>query len=181
MALEDRNKPIQLQPSGLLGLLQLKNNGRNPSVLADSVQPVLDLWPHYLLTNGEQTLSANIAVAGPGGAGPAVPDSLVPEGECWAVQLFSISMNGVLGVGQELSIMTMIEYGLTSGGGGIGVGCGDISRVFTNGDIPHATANIPGCGYLLIPPTAQLYVWAGRVTGGPFNVNIRARFTRLPL
>lgn len=181
MALEDRNRPIQLNPSGLLGLLQLKNNGRNPAVLSDVVQPGIDLMPHYLLTNGETTLSANVAVAAPGGAGPAVPDSIVPEGECWAVQLFSISMNGVLGVGQELSIMTMIEYGLSGGGGGIGVACGTISRVFANGECPHATADIPGKGYLLIPPTSQLYVWAGKVTGGPFNVNLRCRFTRLPL
>lgn len=181
MALEDRNRPIQLAPSGVLGLLQLKNNGRNPSTLMDSVQPTLDLWPQYLLTNGEQILSANIAVNATGGAGPAVPDCLVPEGECWAVQLFSISMNGVLGVGQELSMLTMVEYGLTSGGGGIGVACGTVSRVFANGECPHATADIPGCGYLLLPPTSQLYVWVGKITGGPFNVNIRARYTRLPL
>jgi len=40
--------PIQVGPPGLLGFLQLKNQGRNPRELVDSFQPTLDLWRHYL-------------------------------------------------------------------------------------------------------------------------------------
>jgi len=154
--------------------------GLNPDELQGNVQPTLDLMRLYLQNDATQILSANVAIAATGGAGPAVPDCLVPQGFMWCVHHFSVSMNGVLGVGEELSIMPMIEYGLTSGGGGIGVGTANPSRVFTAGDDPHVTSDIPG-GFLILPPTAQLYVWCSRITGGPYNVNIRARYTPVKL
>lgn len=45
--------PINQQPAGLLSFLGIKNGGRNPSVLLDSVQPGWDLRDHYLFTNSE--------------------------------------------------------------------------------------------------------------------------------
>lgn len=172
--------PVQPPPWGLLGLLNLKTQGQNPDTLLGDVRPTLDLLRLYMQGDARTILTANIPLVATGGAGPAVPDAQVPNGEMWAVHYFSITMNGVLGVGQELSIAPMIEYGLTGGGGGIGVAVGQASRVYTNGDGPMVTADIPG-GFLLLPPTSQLYVWVSRITGGPFNANIRARYTPIKL
>jgi len=174
--------PIQQNPQGLLGYLQLKNQGHNPRELQDTVQPVLELWRHYLLTNQEALLTANIPITGVGGALPSVPDAQVPQGEIWAVHHFSASIAGILDAGQSLSFMTMIEYGISSGGGGIGVGTGQPSRVFVAGEGGHCVSDIPG-GYLLLPPDSQLMVWCPTVVlaAGSINANIRARFTRLQL
>lgn len=40
--------PIQTFAPGFLELLQLKNRGRNPAVLLDSVQPTIDMLQFYL-------------------------------------------------------------------------------------------------------------------------------------
>jgi len=176
------SRPIQQNPWGLLGYLQLKNMGHNPVELLDSVQPTLDLWRHYLQNDAETILSANIPITGTGGMFPPAGEAQVPNGECWAVHHFSASQNGVLAAGQSLSFMTMIEYGLSGGGGGVGVGTGQMSRVYVAGEGAHCTSDIPG-GYLLLPPTSQLIVWCSTVVlaAGAINANIRAHFTRLPL
>lgn len=182
--------PIQVPPEGLLGYLNLKNSGVNPPYLSDTVVPTVEMWRQYLLANQEALITSNIAVNAVGGFGSLVNaapspltgavalEGMVPPGEVWAVHSFSGSMNGVLAATQELAFMAMIEYGLGSGGGGIGVATGQVTRIFTQNDGPHFVSDIPG-GFMLLPPTAQLYVWCSRVVNGPFNVNLRARITRL--
>jgi len=180
MAERSSSGPIQVPLPGLLGLLQLKNLGRNPYGMQDSVQPIIDLLPFYAQAQGVEVLTGNVAIAAVGGAGAAVPSGQVGEQEWWMLHAFSASLNGVLGAGQELSFGCMIEYGLSGGGGGIGVALGEQSRVFVDTEGAHAFAHLP-LGYYLMPPASQLYVWASRVTGGPFNVNCRARYTVLPI
>lgn len=174
--------PIQLLPQGLLGLLQLKNVGHNPRELNDSVQPTLDLWRIYLQADSEALFTANIPITAVGGAFPVVPDAQVPNDEIWAVHHFSASTFGVLAAGQELSFMTMVEYGITAGGGGIGVATGEPSRVFVAGEAGHCVSGIPG-GYILMPPASQMIVWTNHLAlaAGTINANIRARFTRLKI
>lgn len=48
MPIRAASGPIQVQPPGLLGLLQLKNLGRNPHSLDDLVVPTFDLGEWYL-------------------------------------------------------------------------------------------------------------------------------------
>jgi hypothetical protein len=45
--------PIQTNPLGLLGALSLKNTGKNPPVMNDSLQPVYDIRGDYL-ASGER-------------------------------------------------------------------------------------------------------------------------------
>jgi hypothetical protein len=40
--------PIQTAAPGLLGLLQLKNQGRLPSQILEEVRAIIDIWPLYL-------------------------------------------------------------------------------------------------------------------------------------
>jgi hypothetical protein len=52
--------PIQTIPTGLLGLLQLKELGRNPSQLQDAVQPTYDLFAQYV----QQQMSNEFGIFG---------------------------------------------------------------------------------------------------------------------
>jgi len=86
------SRPIQAIPQGLLGFLQLKNMGKNPSEISDLLQPVMDLREWYL-----QTAQRNFI--GNGGAAPSaalpnntvgfigwlatVPNITVPPNEWW--------------------------------------------------------------------------------------------------
>lgn len=91
--------PIQTIPQGLLGLLQLKELGKNPPVLVDSVAPNLDLFQLYAqrLMNGEMGLfggqmSTGNLVNGNHGfqqffvSGAAC---IVPQSEMWWVYEYS--------------------------------------------------------------------------------------------
>lgn len=53
MAFDLRNHPppLNLQPTGLLDFLQIKNGGRYPQYLRDDLQPVWDLRDHYEQVN----------------------------------------------------------------------------------------------------------------------------------
>lgn len=85
--------PIQTLPQGLLGLLQLKVQGRNPRDLAESVQPTLEMSGFYLESSvnwSPNTVGFADAVIAPGTAGPSflalAPGVLSPgENECWYV------------------------------------------------------------------------------------------------
>ena len=56
--------PIQVIPPGLLGMLQLKNEGRSPSEFIETLQPTIELFEWLLQTNsieGPDALSGTIA------------------------------------------------------------------------------------------------------------------------
>lgn len=75
------SRPIQSQPQGLLGFLQLKNLGQNPSELPDVLQPVLELRDWYLQTNSEIVSGTDAAIAAVGVSN----NLIVPQGEYWFV------------------------------------------------------------------------------------------------
>jgi hypothetical protein len=92
--------PIQTLPLGLLGLLQLKSGGSNPSQLADTVSPTYDLGKFY--ENNQSLLCATLF-----GGTPALTTNArgapvfqvggvnitVPQKELWYVQEWTISCN----------------------------------------------------------------------------------------
>jgi hypothetical protein len=94
--------PIQTIPQGLLGLLQLKELGKNPSELLDQVQPSYDLFQQYIQRNlvGEQTLiggpistaalvTANRGLQGFSLNGAGVTFLNVPQNQIWYVYQLS--------------------------------------------------------------------------------------------
>lgn len=87
--------PIQLIPPGLLGLLQLKQAGRNPSDLLETVQAVIEMrdWYFQSRTVDATTLiggnpSINITV--PGNFAFTTNPALVPNGQWWYVTDFTV-------------------------------------------------------------------------------------------
>lgn len=100
--------PIQTIPQGLLGLLQLKELGKNPGVLVDSVAPNIDLFQLYAqrlvqsegglfgvaqiattgLVNGNHGFQ-NLTLVGPSTA------AQVPTTEMWYVYQFSLDVQSL--------------------------------------------------------------------------------------
>lgn len=82
--------PIQGDPLGLLSLLELKNRGKNPEYLAETVVPTIDVGPAYLLRN-RTVLSGSATFSPPSGYasifGLTAGDLRfpIPDGEVWYV------------------------------------------------------------------------------------------------
>ena len=90
---------IQTIPAGLLGLLNLKTQGKNPSLLLPEVRPVLDLLQFFLAGPQEVVIGAfNGAVIGDNAVGP-----LVPQNEVWFVR-HVVAEADALGVGEIIVI-----------------------------------------------------------------------------
>lgn len=79
----DGSGPIQLNPPGLLALLQVKNSGKNPTVLLDSVSPTVDMGTWYMRSMQEYSqVVGNLPADGSGTLGVSIS---VPQGEWWFV------------------------------------------------------------------------------------------------
>ena len=183
-------------PFGLLGLLGLKNGGRNPRLLQDMLSPTLDMWERYLWAASESYQGQLITHAASIGAvnftlSPTTPIDLpngtnvqVPEGETWillqavmnwslrnAGQIFDAGFEVVEAVTSyrihgELQGFVTAPVGTTSALPAVG------SRVFQ--------------GMLALPPGSVLRGIAYQSLGGAIAPNQitaegRFRFTRLPM
>lgn len=88
MATPDGIGPIQSAPAGLLGLLELKQLGENPQMMASLLQGTLELRDHYLAgTRRFITGRVDPVAEGSGAfnfAGTAQP-IIVPKGKLWIV------------------------------------------------------------------------------------------------
>lgn len=89
------SKPIQLIPPGLLGLLQLKQGGRNPNELLETVQATIDLrdWYFQSRTVDATTLiggNPSIALTVPGNFVFTANPATVPNGQFWYVFDYTI-------------------------------------------------------------------------------------------
>lgn len=93
--------PIQLIPPGLLGLLQLKNRGANPSQLLDSYQPIVEMFHWLLQAEARRWPLGQIAVATGNGDAVFSPNHiLVPQDEWWYVHHYSIE--AAMGAGDNV-------------------------------------------------------------------------------
>jgi len=80
---------IQSALPGLLELLGIKNGGSNPENLARYVQPTFDLADWYVRARRENN---SLTLAFPtGSVATAVPTGVVPSGEWWFVERFTVS------------------------------------------------------------------------------------------
>lgn len=93
--------PIQPPPLGLLGLLQLKNVGRNPAFLQDEVSPSIEMFDFWIQGSLDTvgTFSAAPAAGTVTGFNPfTTPSSLtVPNEETWWVENFSCTFGAGVG------------------------------------------------------------------------------------
>jgi hypothetical protein len=127
--------PIQVLPQGLLGLLQLKAMGTNPTNLELNVQPQLDLFAMYInrlevdisnqLVGGLSTKA--LATASPGFFVYTTNPPVVPQGFMWYVTQYTISAN--LLAAESLRFAPMVFA--TPGGAGDYVINTDVADVVT--------------------------------------------------
>lgn len=103
--------PIQIQPPGLLGLLQLKVGGYMPDALAQDVQPTVDLeayWLRAAALNESTGYSRTLAAATYGFAASLLDTATatMPLGpsqqEWWYVQDYTIRYSAPGGAGTNL-------------------------------------------------------------------------------
>lgn len=75
---------INRVPKALLSLLDGQTMGDNPKDLGSTVQPILDLQPHYLSGKGWELVTGQTGTLAVGSTGQVSP-VLVPSGEYWFV------------------------------------------------------------------------------------------------
>ena len=92
-------------PVGLLDFLGLKTQGTNPSILSDTVAPILDLSQFYLADRWRIVLESGLTAAGIANVSTALT---VPVGEVWYVKQFGIS-SSALGAGQTLRLQAFVS------------------------------------------------------------------------
>lgn len=170
------SRPIQTQPSGLLGFLQLKNMGKNPAELPDSLQAVLEMREWFWETNSQDLLvGGNITPLT--GSTTGVTLFTVPSGFYWA--LLDVSYGLSIGAGDSME--AALVYRAPQGG-----------VQFLNDLVFHdgASAGFTGVGrffasrsnrIVLLPPGTTIELAITRVTNvtGALAAQLALRYTAL--
>lgn len=176
MALGDKNGPIQTIPSGLLGFLQLKNMGRNPSELVDALSPTLQMNDWYFMSRAEQLPvgSRNVANGAVGILPWTTNPLIVPNEEAWWVIDYNVTV----------SIVT---------GETCGVHCGwrdptsfphlfGTPSFFLNGPAALTYQPVAYGGGIFLPPGSELGVYvAAATTAANIEASGNGWIVRLPL
>jgi hypothetical protein len=84
---------LQKGPDGLLGALDLKTTGANPSQFPEHLQAVVECTPYYLLRN-RFLASATAAFAA---INVTIASLTVPQDEVWRVKALGITLSRVVG------------------------------------------------------------------------------------
>lgn len=100
MAIDD--SPINRFAAGLLGLVDIKAMGKNPSRLSQVVSPVLDLEPYYRAETRQVNFYIVNPVVATGFFFPSVSGAIVPTGKVWLVE--NIRMAVQVGAGNSISV-----------------------------------------------------------------------------
>lgn len=90
-------KPIQIIPEGLLGMFQIKNAGRNPQELIETIQPSLEMLDWYMSSYAELQKGLQF---GPNAAQVWMFGIQIPATEFWFVH--SISVKFDVGAGEDI-------------------------------------------------------------------------------
>lgn len=158
---------LQVNPNGLLGLLQLKNRGQFPQRLDPNLQPTLELLDWYLQDNAAQVGESGLAIAAVGAT--VVPSLLVPAGEAWWVNDYVVSAQAAAGQTLEFAGGWSIP-----GGASYQLGPYELTTVGLNARTRIDRRRFFG-------PACQGTVHVRQLVAGPINVNANARITRCKL
>lgn len=172
--------PIQQIPPGLLGFLQLKNQGLGLGDLPDTLQGVLELrdWLLHADARNSGRYERNIAASSSGiGAFNTPGPLLVPDSEWWYVHNFTVlSSNLAAGDSVQLGGAWLVDRALPNPsfylvslpqGGGLHTG---VNR-----------AAIASGGGFFVPPGAELGFYHEITTAAAVNVSGYVRYTPLPI
>ena len=83
-------------PLGFLDLIGAQNFGENPRLVADQVNPIVDIGEQYLVST--QVMLAGSAGGGVNGFNAFIPDLVVPVGQMWRLLAFSVGISTNVGV-----------------------------------------------------------------------------------
>lgn len=148
---------INRVPPGLLSLLGIKSLGVNPSLLADMVQPVLELRDLYYGVYAQEAIHTITAPAAPGihvsnlaGPGP---------GEIWLVERMSIFPTVVLPAGTTYGNVSPMMYNQGTA----------VAHALDSGTLITITAGQTGqigSSRFILPTNYRLGAFIGSVTLG---------------
>lgn len=150
--------PINRLPAGFLGFVDVKAMGVNPRILADRVQPIIDMRPYYT-AGGRIFISSNpLAI----NTVTTTPFLTVPANKTWALEAMTLSTAALLGAGQSLTMCCAIIDPV-----GNRMWLGDL-QTETTGGLGLARLNFPE-PYIALPGY-QLACITTRIAGGPISV-----------
>lgn len=181
------NGPIQIFPPGLLGFLQLKNSGQNPSILDGTVQPSLEMLP-WLFLGRADSLQVGFAPASIGGnlsaatfrsdAVSSAPGTFnVPNSQWWYVHYLDLGFTP--GAGATAWSWPWIGFQMD-----VGATAKNIA-VATLGGIPNTSSNQPfqlSARDFFVPPGSALGFGINVTNAGADNIaSLAGLITRLPI
>lgn len=176
------SRPLQIIPAGLLGFLQLKNAGQNPTVVPESLQATMDLLTWYLSTEAQDLAraTASIATGTVGFASFTTPPIVVPNGEWWYVHNFTIRTTALAATDQVHMAPGMVPQPASATGVTLAMGEGQLVVV------PAATVGAATCSNrapFFAPPGAELVIdlRVCLLTAGPETFTGMVRYTALPI
>lgn len=159
---------VNRQPTGLLGFLGIKNFGRNPGVLSDTISLTWDGRDLYLQDAAEiAQFSSSIPSVG------SLPCFTPPEGEVWYCWNYAVR-SATLGAGEQLDIYPAI----------LSQNNAVVMQIGHSGTLASVAGDIAG-GWtdrpLVLSKGASLGVIARHfVAGAPITYSAQLRFTRMP-
>lgn len=165
--------PIQQIPSGLLGFLQLKNNGANPSQLLDEVAPTLD-WSRWTLETAavNYALGTAVGLLGLGLSTLNITPIVVPAREWWWCSSISVGLTApgaadqvwaAIGVREE-NTLTKVRI-LTPF-----ITCAVLQHRYFGGE--------PG---VWLAPGSEFVIGVGFEAGVTWTADVWVRYARLPV
>lgn len=168
--------PVQLIPPGLLGALQLKTGGRNPTSLGDAYVPTIDCLDWLL--NAKQEFLIDVSSIATGPIFQGLPTLVVPDREWWYVHWLSAAI--VLAATEDqINPQLWAEYNFPTA---------LLPRVLL-AQLPGShssaatSANVSlGAARFFLPPSTRLvYANLSGTLGANRNVTTHAVFSRLPI
>lgn len=153
MAINDA--PINRQPQGLLGFVDIKSMGKNPARLGDQVAPVLELRPYYAAAARRRRAGTTAVIASPSiydvAAGADVP---LPQDKPTGFYVENVWIQSSGGAPLASGEVQFTPYARIPGGASasqrILLALGPPSPLFSTGHTPFYTAALPTP--VLLPP-----------------------------
>lgn len=174
--------PIQIIPPGLLGFLQLKSQGKNPSLLADTYLPCIEMRDWMFQAERESvtdTLTLGAGANAPGTyAAYAGVAAIVPNGEFWWVHSASI----IFDITAAESIAARPAWFYDTGGSNFGIQL--IADTVTWREVVGTARRLAfSLNNFFAPPNSRLGLLIEAATGAGYtnNATVRNLITRLPI
>lgn len=162
--------PIQLSPPGLLGLLQLKADGRSVPLLDDTCQPSLEMAPWWLRAAAQLWPSGSTIAIGAGASRVFTPFTVnpftVPDGQWYYIHDYTLAIG--TSPTDTVTRATLSWASQISGSA--------YFAMFPDAppfDLAASQERLVTARDFWLPPGARLGLWVDTVTGAAFSASVR--------